>query len=102
MVLTFADGSMAQFTPANFHIHAPSEHSFDGVLRDLELHFVHLYAGGGLGAIIAVSFDRIEGGDDDNYFLDQIIPIYNTAPMVKQLDAQNIYIKSFLHSLDLT
>ncbi len=102
MVLTFADGSMAQFKPENFHIHAPSEHSFDGVFRDLELHFVHLYAGGGLGAIIAVSFDRIERGDDDNYFLDQIIPIYNTAPMVKQLDAQNIYIKSFLHSLDLT
>ena len=43
MVLTFADGSMAYFVPAEFHIHAPSEHSFDGVLRDLELHFFHLY-----------------------------------------------------------
>lgn len=87
MVLTFADGSMAQFVPAEFHIHAPSEHSFDGVLRDLELHFFHLYAGGGSGAIIAVSFDRVAGGNDDNYFLDQIIPVYKAAPTVKQLDS---------------
>jgi carbonic anhydrase len=61
-----------------------------------------LYAGGGLGAVIGVSFDRVAGGNEDNYFLDQIIPVYNTAPTVKQLEAQNTYVKSFLNSLDFT
>lgn len=67
MALTFADGSIAQFVPLQFHIHAPSEHTFDGALRDLELHFVHLYEGGALGAVIGVSFDRVAGGNEDNY-----------------------------------
>jgi hypothetical protein len=61
-----------------------------------------LYAGGGLGAVIGVSFDRVAGGNDDNYFLDQIIPVYNTDPSVKELEAQSIYVKSFLNSLDFT
>ena len=74
--------------PAQFHIHAPSEHTFDGVSRDLELHFVHLYAGGGLGAVIGVTFDRVAGGNKDNYFLDQIIPVYNTSASVTELKAQ--------------
>ncbi len=102
MSLTFADGSMSQFLPAQFHIHAPSEHTFDGVSRDLELHFVHLYAGGGLGAVIGVTFDRVAGGNKDNYFLDQIIPVYNTSASVTELKAQTTYIKTFLESLDLT
>ena len=55
-----------------------------------------------MGAVIGVSFDRVAGGNEDNYFLDQIIPVYNTAPSVKKLDAQNTYIKSFLNSLDFT
>ena len=70
MTLTFADGSMSQFVPAQFHLHAPSEHTFDGVNRDLELHFVHTYVGGALGAVIGVSFDRKAGGNEDNFFLD--------------------------------
>jgi hypothetical protein len=41
-----------------------------------------LYTGGALGAVIGVSFDRVAGGNEDNYFLDQIIPVYNTAPSV--------------------
>jgi carbonic anhydrase len=70
MLLTFADGSMSLFVPAQFHLHAPSEHTFDGVSRDLELHFVHTYVGGALGAVIGVSFDRKAGGNEDNFFLD--------------------------------
>lgn len=102
MSLTFYDGSMSSFVPAQFHIHAPSEHTFDGVSRDLELHFVHLYAGGGLGAVIGVTFDRVAGGNKDSYFLDQIIPVYNTSASVTELKAQTTYIKTFLESLDLT
>ena len=70
MSLTFADGSMSWFLPAQFHIHAPSAHTFDGVSRDLELHFVHTYVGGALGAVIGVTFDRQAGGNTENYFLD--------------------------------
>jgi carbonic anhydrase len=43
--LTFADGSQSYFTPLQFHFHAPSEHTVDGKLLDLEVHFVHVVKG---------------------------------------------------------
>ena len=70
MTLTFADGEMSEFVPLQLHTHAPSEHTFDGVSRDLELHFVHTYVGGAFGAVIGVTFDRLAGGNTENYFLD--------------------------------
>ena len=76
MTLTFADGSKSAFVPAQFHVHAPSEHTFDGVYRDLEIHFVHTYVGGALGAVIGVTFDRVAGGNNENLFLDQFLPVY--------------------------
>jgi len=68
--LNFADGSKSVFTPLQFHFHAPSEHSVDGNLYDLEVHFVHYYADTdySLGAVIGVFFDR-SAGDFDNDFL---------------------------------
>jgi carbonic anhydrase len=76
MTLTFGDGSTSEFVPLQLHMHVPSEHTFDGDSRDLELHFVHTYVGGALGAVIGVTFDRKAGGNTENYFLDQLIPIY--------------------------
>ena len=70
--LNFADGSKSVFEVAQFHFHAPSEHSVNGNLYDLEIHFVHLYADtdGALGAVIGVFFDREEGGNYNNDFLE--------------------------------
>ena len=99
MTLTFADGSKSAFVPAQFHIHAPSEHTFDGAYRDLEIHFVHTYVGGALGAVIGVTFDRVAGGKNENLFLDQILPVYSQKEEIFPL--QNTYIKTFLESLNL-
>lgn len=41
--IDFSDGSKSLFTPLQFHFHAPSEHSVNGRLYDLEVHFVHQY-----------------------------------------------------------
>lgn len=35
------DGEMRIYNAVQMHIHAPSEHTFNGEHRDLELHLVH-------------------------------------------------------------
>lgn len=54
-------------------MHAPSEHTIDGKLKDLELHIVHITPGKtqlyeGL-AVLGVFFDR-SAGDHDNTFIE--------------------------------
>ncbi len=48
----------AEYSGAQFHFHAPSEHSFDGVLRDLEVHFVNSLTKGSLEkyTVIGITF----------------------------------------------
>jgi carbonic anhydrase len=70
MDLVFDSGSKSAFSLAQFHVHAPSEHTYRGEHYDLEMHFVHAYTAGGLGAVIGVFFDREKGGDGDNLFID--------------------------------
>jgi carbonic anhydrase len=86
--------------PLQYHVHAPSEHTIDGYSCDLEMHFVHLYEDGSLGAVIGVMFDRLKGGNHDNFMIEQMLPIFETAPNVKQTANQDQFIGSFLHSLD--
>lgn len=52
---------------SQFHFHAPSEHSIDGVLAALEMHLVHVDVDGNM-AVVGVLFDIAE---DDNAFLDR-------------------------------
>ena len=54
------------------HIHAPSEHTFDGEHRDLELHLVHKNYEDGSLAVMAVYFDEHEGGNIENPFIDAL------------------------------
>ena len=71
--LNFADGTKSVFSPLQFHFHAPSEHSVDGKLYDLEVHFVHLYKESkDLGAVIGIFFDKEEGGDYESEFLNNL------------------------------
>ena len=75
---TDENGTTYPFTFAQFHMHAPSEHSVDGKLYDLEMHFVHvadpnLFASSdstakdqeGVAdyAVVGVFFDRVAGGN---------------------------------------
>ncbi|KAF0682289.1 hypothetical protein As57867_025488, partial [Aphanomyces stellatus] len=59
------------YTAAQFHHHAPSEHTINGRHFDLELHFVHADPTGKL-AVLGVFFDVFPG--PPNAFLDQFVP----------------------------
>jgi carbonic anhydrase len=84
MELTFDSGMTSLFKPANFHFHAPSEHTIDGQSYDLEVHFVHTYTDGvSLGAVIGVMFDRNLGGNIDNFFIDQMMGIWSSPNLTR-------------------
>jgi len=69
MVFWDANANLKMFAPAQFHIHAPSEHTFDGKHYDLELHIVHTdYTSSNL-AVLAIFFDVEVGGNKENDFL---------------------------------
>ncbi|WP_394830130.1 carbonic anhydrase family protein [Pendulispora rubella] len=61
---------------AQFHVHAPSEHTLDGKEYPLEAHFVHLDASGTqpFAAVIAVMFEESE---NDNPELAKIWPKFD-------------------------
>lgn len=70
------DGEMligdSHYYNVNVHVHAPSEHTWNGKHYDLEAHFVHTYVDGSLGAVIGVFFDREAGGTDENWFIEDL------------------------------
>lgn len=76
MELTFNGGATDKFTVLQTHVHGPSEHTVDGQMYDLEMHFVHKYSEDAedgsirLGAVLGVFFDREAGGDVDNDFIE--------------------------------
>lgn len=85
--LTDYEGETYPFTFAQFHMHAPSEHTRDGQYFDMEMHFVHVFDSDstkitGLDmdqvidnadyAVIGVFFDRQAGGNRNNDFLEQM------------------------------
>jgi carbonic anhydrase len=66
--------SWDSYTWNQVHMHAPSEHRFEGEQRDLEVHFVHTHSDGTKYGVLAVTFNAVEtdaNGDaqTDNAFL---------------------------------
>lgn len=57
------------YAPLQFHIHAPSEHTFNGKHYDLELHIVHSDYMSSKLAVLAIFFDVAAGGNLDNPFI---------------------------------
>jgi carbonic anhydrase len=55
-----------------FYIHAPSEHTFNGVHRDVELQMVYQDYQTFEFFIVAVMFDTAAGGSDYNSFIDSL------------------------------
>ena len=109
--ITFADGSRSYFTPAQFHFHAPSEHSVHGKLFDLEIHFVHLVKGSNTagttaapqdafpGGVIGIFFDRNQGGNYENSFLESL----NNAIVTKDsAKPTTVDVREFLHGVDMS
>ena len=101
MDLVFDSENKSSFSLAQFHVHAPSEHTYRGEHFDLEMHFVHTYTAGGLGAVIGVFFDREKGGDGDNLFIEQLNAIWNGAAGDTRTN-QKVNVEGFLDSLDMT
>lgn len=62
-----------QYTPLQFHYHAPSEHTIDGYLYDLELHIVHKNDSAGELSVIGIFFDMKKGGNKTNPFLEEYL-----------------------------
>ena len=61
--------------PVGFHFHAPSDHTFHEKYFELELHIVHVDKHTKeLGAVLAVIFDRKEGGSRTNKFIASLSP----------------------------
>lgn len=92
--LHHADQGVLKFAPAQFHLHAPSEHTVDGIQYDLEVHFVHSYLNGDLGGVIGVFFDTEVGGDEDNDFI--------AAIWDESADEVTIPVATFMKGVDMS
>lgn len=62
-----AEGAVFEFFPAGIHLHAPSEHTVNGVLYDCEFHIVHADDAGNL-SVLGILFDR-DVADQDSPFV---------------------------------
>ena len=66
MVFWNSSGQANLYYLVQCHMHAPSEHTFNGLHYDLELHLVHKSIVDGSLAVVAVYFDSDDGGDEPN------------------------------------
>ena len=92
---TFWDGSTSKFVPLQFHFHAPSEHTIGGRHMDLELHVVHLYEDGSLGAVIGIFFDTTYGGTTANQLIGQL----GVSTLSSTGTSRNIAFANFMQGL---
>ena len=99
--LTFADRRQATFRPLELHFHAPSEHTVDGSLYDLELHIVHTTVdesgNEAAGAVLGVFFDVKEGGNEENAFIDSLFEAIKT----RDTSRKDVGITDFLAFIDM-
>ena len=103
MQLTFADDSTADFTPKQFHFHAPSEHSVDGKLMDAEVHLVHTYKDKDTtyGSVLGIFFDKEMGGATDNAFLTSFFDAIDTRGAAVASNKKEVAIKEFLSGMNM-
>lgn len=66
------DRSTEVFKPLQFHFHSPSEHTFNGLHYDLELHVYHISIDKLHKSVVAVFFDMQAGGNKSNPFIQSL------------------------------
>ena len=108
---------MSLYEPLELHFHSPSEHTVAGKHHDLEMHIVHQYKGtnGQLGAVIAIFFDREDGGNSYNAFIGSLdfenaVPYTEGDPEAEPEPIPEIFgtplinanLASFLSAVDMT
>ena len=93
-----AEGKTDLFTPLQFHVHSPSEHTINGKFFDVELHIVHKYKDteADLGAVLGVMFDRTAGNKRNN-FIDSLDFEHATEIGANLTDVE---MKNFLRDID--
>ena len=99
--LRFADGMIAEASPLQLHFHAPSEHTIDGKNMDLELHIVHQFSDGSLGAVIGIFFDRYAGGNYHNKLIDAL-EFDNATDEEGGNPVGDVNLKDFLRDIDMS
>lgn len=95
---------MKTFQVLQFHIHAPSEHTFDGGKHyDVEVHVVHINPVETKLAVLGIYFDVEAGGNQTNDFItslqaskavynsSQISPKIPLMDLINKLDKTKIY-----------
>ena len=100
--LVLANGQQESFTPAQFHFHAPSEHTVDGKFYDLEVHFVHLGETGDnpTFSVVGVFFDIDEGGDEENPFIKSVLDALSTGDAANAADRKENTVKEFFNTVE--
>ncbi|KAG3231649.1 hypothetical protein PI124_g23256, partial [Phytophthora idaei] len=83
-----ASANGASYNMAQFHIHAPSEHTLDGKPLDGEVHFVHSNADGSALMVVGVFLQVANGGTTDSWMvsvLDGMEAVTPAAPTMMSL-----------------
>lgn len=94
------------YKPLSFHVHSPSEHTFNGEHYDLELHIVHKHVRVNEFAVLAIFFDVENGGSTTNDFISSlrpdlenpVVPEIHLASVMNNLNSD----KSYFYSGSLT
>jgi carbonic anhydrase len=75
----------AQYELAQFHVHAPSEHTLNGDPLDGEVHFVHSNTDGSALLVVGVFMEIDPSGDTDPWLesvidgIDDVAPTHSTS-----------------------
>ena len=86
------------FNVLQFHMHSPSEHTFDGDHYDMELHIVHQSYDQKELAVLGVLFDLEEGGEHPNDFIASLkLDTFNKTSWV----ISEIPLMTLINKLDL-
>ncbi|CDW75260.1 UNKNOWN [Stylonychia lemnae] len=88
-------GDIGLFKLLQMHIHAPSEHTFNGKNYDLELHLVHRKFGTNILSVLALYYDVNEGGNKENEFIESLKlkehnPQVALIPLQEQIEAVDV------------
>ncbi|KAG6942174.1 hypothetical protein JG687_00019215, partial [Phytophthora cactorum] len=83
-----ASANEVSYNMAQFHIHAPSEHTLDGKPLDGEVHFVHSNADGSALMVVGIFLQVANGGTTDPWMvsvLDGMEAVTPAAPTMMSL-----------------
>ncbi|CDW77350.1 UNKNOWN [Stylonychia lemnae] len=91
--------SLQTFQLLQFHVHAPSEHTFNGQYYDVEVHFVHKHTTENRLVAFSVLFDTKAGGDKENEFIKSMSVGAQNQSVISTLPAMNLFKKLDMNQL---